>query len=48
MTNKQIAALIDRDLRSVQNSTSRLKSADVLIETGAKVDREAVLEVAVP
>jgi len=46
MTNKQIAALVDRDLRSVQNSTSRLKSADVLIETGAKVDREAVLEVA--
>ncbi len=48
MTNKQIAALVDRDLRSVQNSTSRLKSADVLVETGAKVDREAVLEVAVP
>jgi len=44
MTNKQIAANIDRDLRTVQNSTSRLKSADVLAETGEKVDREAVLE----
>jgi hypothetical protein len=44
MTNKQIAANIDRDLRSVQNSTSRLKSAGVLRETGTKVDREAVLE----
>jgi RecA-family ATPase len=46
MTNKQIAANIDRDLRSVQNSTSRLKSAGVLAETGKKVDREAVLELA--
>jgi hypothetical protein len=46
MTNKQIAAEIDRDLRSVQNSTSRLKSAGVLAETGEKVDREAVLELA--
>jgi AAA domain/RepB DNA-primase from phage plasmid len=46
MTNKQIAAHIDRDLRSVQNSTSRLKSAGVLGETGKKVDREAVLELA--
>jgi AAA domain-containing protein/DNA primase RepB-like protein len=46
MTNKQIAANIDRDLRSVQNSTSRLKSAGVLVETGKKVDREAVLELA--
>jgi hypothetical protein len=46
MTNKQIAASIDRDLRSVQNSTSRLKNAGVLVETGEKVDREAVLEVA--
>jgi AAA domain/RepB DNA-primase from phage plasmid len=47
MTNKQIAANIERDLRSVQNSTSRLKSAGVLAETGEKVDRESVLEVAV-
>jgi hypothetical protein len=46
MTNKQIAAEIDRDLRSVQNSTSRLKNAGVLVETGEKVDREAVLELA--
>jgi hypothetical protein len=46
MTNKQIAANIDRDLRSVQNSTSRLKSANVLAETGRKVDREVVLELA--
>ncbi len=46
MTNKQIAANIDRDLRSVQNSTSRLKSADVLAETGEKREREAVLELA--
>jgi len=46
LTNKQIAAVIDRDLRSVQNSTSRLKSADALVETGEKVDREAVLDVA--
>jgi hypothetical protein len=46
MTNKQIAANIDRDLRSVQNSTSRLKSAGVLAETGKKVDREAVLGLA--
>jgi hypothetical protein len=46
LTNKQIAANIDRDLRSVQNSTSRLKSAGVLVETGEKVDREAVLELA--
>jgi hypothetical protein len=46
MTNKQITANIDRDLRSVQNSTSRLKSAGVLAETGEKVDREAVLELA--
>jgi hypothetical protein len=46
MTNKQIAANIDRDLRSVQNSTSRLKSAGMLVETGEKVDREAVLELA--
>jgi AAA domain/RepB DNA-primase from phage plasmid len=46
MTNKLIAANIDRDLRSVQNSTSRLKNAGVLVETGDKVDREAVLEVA--
>lgn len=47
MTNKQVAANIGRDLRSVQNSTSRLKSAGVLAETGKKVDREAVLELAV-
>jgi hypothetical protein len=47
MTNKQIAAAIDRDLRTVQNSTSRLKSAGVLVETGEKVDREAVLEAVV-
>ena len=46
MTNKQIAANIGRDLRSVQNSTSRLKSAGVLAEAGKKVDREAVLELA--
>jgi hypothetical protein len=46
MTNKQIAANIDRDLRSVQNSTSRLKGAGVLADTGEKVDREAVLELA--
>jgi len=46
MTNKQIAANIDRDLRSVQNSTSRLKSANVLADTGKKVDRETVLELA--
>src|SRR5215216_4366302 len=46
MTNKQIAANIDRDLRSVQNSTSRLKSAGLVVETGEKVDREAVLEAA--
>jgi hypothetical protein len=46
MTNKQIAANIVRDLRSVQNSTSRLKSAGVLAETGKKVAREAVLELA--
>jgi RecA-family ATPase len=46
MTNKQIAADIDRDLRSVQNSTSRLKSAHVLADTGEKVDREVVLELA--
>jgi hypothetical protein len=46
MTNKQIAGRIDRDLRSVQNSTSRLKSAGVLAETGEKVEREAVLELA--
>jgi hypothetical protein len=46
MTNKQIAAEIDRDLRSVQNSTSRLKNAEVLVETGEKVEREAVLELA--
>lgn len=46
MTNKQIAANIDRDLRSVQNSTSRLKSANVLEDTGKKVDRETVLELA--
>jgi AAA domain/RepB DNA-primase from phage plasmid len=48
MTNKQIAAHIDRDIRSVQNATSRLKSADVLAETGKKIDREAVLDVAAP
>jgi RecA-family ATPase len=48
MTNKQIAADIDRDLRSVQNCTSRLKNANVLAETGEKVDREAVLDVAAP
>jgi hypothetical protein len=48
MTNKQIAAEIDRDLRSVQNCTSRLKGAGVLVETGEKVDREAVLDVAAP
>jgi RecA-family ATPase len=46
MTNKQIAANIDRDLRSVQNSTSRLKSTNVLADTGRKVDRETVLELA--
>jgi hypothetical protein len=46
MTNKQIAADVERDLRSVQNATSRLKSAGALIETGKKVDREAVLDVA--
>jgi hypothetical protein len=45
MTNKQIAAVIVRDVRSVQNSTSRLKGAGALEETGAKVDREAVLDV---
>jgi RecA-family ATPase len=33
-------------VRSVQNSTSRLKSAGVLAETGEKVEREAVLELA--
>ena len=44
MTNKQLAAVIDRDLRTVQNSTSRLKNAGVLAETGEKVDREAVLD----
>ncbi len=48
MTNKQIAAEIDRDLRSVQNCTSRLKGAGVLVETGEKVDREVVLDVAAP
>ena len=46
MTNKQIAADVDRDLRSVQNATSRLKSAGMLVETGKKVDREALLDVA--
>jgi len=46
MTNSQIAARVDRDLRSVQNSTSRLKNAGVLVDTGEKVDREMVLEVA--
>jgi RecA-family ATPase len=46
MTNKQIAADVDRDIRSVQNATSRLKSAGVLVETGKKVDREALLDVA--
>jgi RepB DNA-primase from phage plasmid/AAA domain/Primase C terminal 1 (PriCT-1) len=46
MTNKQLAAVVDRNLQSVQNSTSRLKSSDVLIETGEKREREAVLEVA--
>ena len=44
MTNKQLASVTDRDLRTVQNSTSRLKNAGVLTETGEKVDREAVLE----
>jgi hypothetical protein len=48
MTNKQIAADVDRDIRSVQNATSRLKRAGVLLETGKKVDREAVLDVAEP
>jgi AAA domain-containing protein/DNA primase RepB-like protein len=46
MTNKQIAAVIDRDIRSVQNATSRLKGAGALAETGEKIDREAVLDVA--
>ncbi len=46
MTNKQLAAVVDRDLRSVQNSTSRLKSSGVLIETGEKREREAILDVA--
>jgi hypothetical protein len=45
MTNKQIAVEIERDLRSVQTLTSRLKSAGLLRDTGEKVDREAVLEV---
>jgi hypothetical protein len=46
MTNRQIAANVDRDLRSVQNATSRLKSAGLVVETGEKVDREAVLKAA--
>ena len=45
MTNKQIAAVIDRDVRSVQNATSRLKGAGALAETGEKIDREALLDV---
>jgi hypothetical protein len=46
MTNKQLAAVVGRDLRSVQNSTSRLKSSGALVETGEKREREAVLDVA--
>jgi hypothetical protein len=46
MTNKQLAAVVDRDLRTVQNSTSRLKSSGALVETGEKKEREAVLDVA--
>jgi hypothetical protein len=46
MTNKQIAATIDRDLRNVQNKTSHLKNEGVLVETGEKRDREGVLAVA--
>jgi AAA domain-containing protein/primase-like protein/DNA primase RepB-like protein len=45
MTNSQIAAEIGRDVRTVQNCTSRLKKADVLAETGEKLDREALLDV---
>jgi hypothetical protein len=46
MTNSKIADMTGRNLTTVQGVTSRLKKARRVVETGDKVDREAVLELA--
>lgn len=43
MTNREIAATIDRPLKTVQNTTGELKAEGALVETGERREREMVL-----